>query len=221
MKKLVKYSACIALVFAYGLLAAPAFAQPSYEVGVLGGASGYFPVDVMNAGTGSSGEVGSEIGYGGGFVLGQNMGDHWGGELRYLFLKNDYELDAGSQTVNFTGQSHTVHYDVLFYFSDRDSGVRPYLAGGGGVRNYRGTGTERPDQRFTDLVIFTKASETELVGDFGLGVKFRIGDNGLFRLEFRDYVTNIPKDVITPGPGSDLDGVIHNWAPLFGFSWTW
>jgi hypothetical protein len=147
-------------------------------------------------------------------------GDRWGGELRYLYSKNDFKVESGGQSASLSGQSHTIHYDVLFYLKDSDSAVRPYLAVGGGAKVFQPTGAEQEFQELSDLVLLTKTTQTRPVGDFGGGIKFRVGDNAAFRVEFRDYVSPTPKEVLTPSIGADVGDILHQWTGLVGFSWT-
>jgi hypothetical protein len=206
-----------ALVCCCGLLALPAFGQSQYEVGLLGLISSYQSVDVTTSS--NSGKTGADFGGGGGFFVGQ-VGDRWGGEFRYLYSRNDFKVESGSQSASLAGQTHTVHYDALFYLKDSDSSVRPYLAVGGGAKVYHPTGEEQVFQPLSDLVLLTRTTQTRPVGDFCAGVKFKVGDRGVFRVEFRDYVSPTPKEVLTPSLGAKVGGILHQWTGLFGFSWT-
>lgn len=206
------------LVTLLGLMALPAFAQGRYEIGALGLVTSYKKVDVV--GPDRSGKVGGTWGPAGGFVLGQSMGDHWGGELRYVFFQNDIELESGSESTEFDAQSHAVHYDVLYYITDHERTVRPFLAAGIGVMHYRGTGNEQAFQPMSDLALLTHTTQTVLAGDLGFGVKIRLGGSALLRLEFRDYITKTPDKIIANSIDSEVDDLMHHWAPLVGISWT-
>jgi hypothetical protein len=208
------------ILVACAAIPSSAFAQKELEVGALGLISDYRAVTVSGPG-GASGEVGPGLGFSGGFVLGQNMSNRWGGEFRYLYFRNDLELSSGGQEASLGAQSHAVHYDVLYYLSAPDARVRPYVAFGGGVKHYQGTGSEDPFQPLSSLALLTKTSESKLMGDAGVGVKFRIGRRAVVRLEFRDYVTGVPQEVIAASPGAKIDGILHQLAPLFGITWTW
>ena len=208
----------VTLVTFIGLMAVPLFGQGRTEVGALGLVTSYRKVDVSNSER--SGNVGPTWGPAAGFVVGQSMGDHWGGEFRYVFFQNDIQLEGAGESTDFSSQSHAVHYDVLYYFSDFESRVRPYVAVGVGIKNYRGTGTEQSFQPLSDLALLTNTSQTVLAGDFGAGVKVRFAGNGIFRVEFRDYITKTPDKVIAESIDSEVGEVLHHWAPLFGISWT-
>ena len=141
-------------------------------------------------------------------------------ELRYLYSRNDFKVEAGNRSASMAGQTHTIHYDVLYYFKDSDSSVRPFLAVGFGAKVYHPTGAEQEFQELSDLVLLTRTTQTRPVGDFGGGVKVRVGDRGAFRVEFRDYVSPTPKEVLTPSIGANVGDVLHQWTGLVGFSWT-
>jgi hypothetical protein len=220
MKKLTRSSLWILAALA-AVLPPSALAEGELELGALGLISDYRSLTVSGP-SGASGEVGPGFGFSGGFVLGQNMSNRWGGEFRYLYFRNDLELSSGSQNASLGAQSHAVHYDVLYYLADPDARVRPYVAGGGGVKYYQGTGTEDPFQPLSSLALLTRTSEAKPMGDFGVGVKFRIGRRTVFRVEFRDYMTGVPEKVIAAAPGAKIGGgILHQWAPLFGVTWTW
>ena len=214
-----KASPFIALALALGLSAVPSAAQNEFEVGALGLVSDYQSVAVSNGG--ASGDVKPGFGFSGGFILGQNMSNRWGGEFRYIYFRNDLELKGNGQKADLGAQSHAIHYDVLYYFKDPDARVRPYVAGGFGMKYWQGTGQEDPFQPLSNLALLTATNQVTPVGDFGVGVKFRVGRRAIFRVEFRDYISGVPKEVIAASPGADLGDLLHHWAPLFGFSWTW
>jgi hypothetical protein len=208
----------VTLVTFIGLMAVPLFGQGRTEVGALGLVTSYLKVDVSNSER--SGKVGPTWGPAAGFVVGQSMGDHWGGEFRYIFFQNDIQLESGGESTDFSSQSHAVHYDVFYYFNDFESRVRPYVAAGFGIKNYRGTGTEQSFQPLSDLVLLTNTSQTVFAGDFGGGVKVRFAGNGILRMEFRDYITKTPDKIIAESLDSEVGEILHHWAPLFGISWT-
>lgn len=202
------------------LLTAPAMAQSQMEVGGLGAISTYSSLGVSNNG-GASGDVGPGLGFQGGFVLGQMMSGRWGGEFRYLYFNNELELDTGGATASLGAESHSIGYDVLYYFSDLDAKIRPYVAAGVGMKYFRGRGAEDPFQPGSDLAILTKTNQSVIAGDFGFGVKIRVTENAIFRVEFRDYISPVPKNLITPAPGATFGGdILNHWVPLIGLSWT-
>lgn len=219
MKTVKRLAIAAATATLFVALAAPAAAQSELEIGVLGLISDYNSLTATNPTR--SGDTGPDLGFGGGFLIGQNIKEHWGGEFRYIYSRNNLKLDAGSDSAELDHQSHAVHYDLLYYFTDSDAKVRPYLAAGVGVKYYQGTGTEDPFQPGMDLVLLTASTQALIMGDVGVGVKFRVGSNGVFRVEFRDYITGVPENVIAASPGASISGdLVHQFTPMFGYSWT-
>ncbi len=214
MKPVIPSSLLLALLLSPVILRA----QGNYEVGVIGLVTSYKKVNVESPD--NSGKVGPKFGPAAGFVIGQSIGDHWGGEFRYVYFKNDIELSSSSTSTEFSAESHAVHYDVLYYFSDLDARVRPYVAIGGGVKVFRGTGQEQAFQPLSDLALLTKTTQAVPVGDVGFGVKVRVGSGGMFRIEFRDYISPVPDEIIVESLDSKIGNLLHHFAPLVGFTWT-
>ncbi|MBI3698444.1 MAG: outer membrane beta-barrel protein [Acidobacteria bacterium] len=167
----------------------------------------------------SVGNVGFQPGPSFGGFLGQNMGNHFGGEIRYLYAQNDLKLSSGGAQTTFAGRSHIINYDLMIYAAPRRARVRPYAAGGGGLKFYQGTGAEQAFQPLSNLALLTKTNETLPTVDFGGGVKFYLSHRTAIRVEFRDYITKVPK-VFAASPGARISGVLHQWVPAFGISWT-
>ena len=93
------------------------------------------------------------------------------------------------------------------------------MAGGGGLKFYQGTGAEQAFQPLSNLALLTKTNETLPTVDFGGGVKFHVSRRTAISVEFRDYITKVPK-VFAAAPGASISGVLHQWVPAFGISWT-
>ncbi len=204
----------------FGLLLTAPFLQPasaqSFEVGVIGG--GAFHMDRPVTGS-SAGNAGFKPGFTAGGLLAHNTPGRWGGEMRYQFQKTDLRTSAGSQTATFAGRSHLVHYDVLLYSNSREDSVRPFVAFGGGLKGYQGTGTERAFQPLTNVAILSQVQQWQPMLSFGAGVKWRVGNRLMMRAEVRDFVTPFPKDVIVPSPGNKIGGWLHDITPLIGLSY--
>jgi len=202
------------------LLLGPALSAPAqdkFEVGGLALASSYRSAEVRSGL--SVGAVGFQPGPSGGGLVGQMMNDLLGGEVRYLWAHNKMKLSSGGRETEFSGRSHLVNYDFLLYAASRGARVRPYAAAGGGLKIYQGTGTEQAFQPLSSLALLTKTNETLPVVDFGGGIKFQAAPHFAFRVEFRDYITKVPK-VFAASPGARISGIFHQWAPAFGASWT-
>lgn len=199
------------------LCALPAFAQ-KYEFGMHGGISFYNKTTVTNPR--GNADAGFNTGYGGGITLGQNMYEHLGGEIRYTFLQNDMKLESGSTNASFDGQSHAIHYDFLFHTAGTNASIRPYVAFGGGIKYYRGTGTEQVFQPLSNIALLTKTSETKGMASVGGGVKLRLSNRMWLRLDIHDFLTPFPSNVITPAAGSSVGGWINNIVGTGGITFT-
>ena len=191
-------------------------AENRAEIGGLALVTSYRSADVKSGPR--VGAVGFQPGPSAGGFLGQTMGEHFGGEIRYLFARNDLKLSSGGTQAKFAGRSHIINYDMLAYATGRRARIRPYAAFGGGLKRYQGTGTEQAFQPLSNLALLTKTSETLPAADFGGGVKFHLSRNASLRFEFRDYLTKVPR-VFEPSPGARISGLLHHWVPAIGFSW--
>ena len=192
-------------------------AQSNFEIGGLALATAYNSAGVKSGP--SLGSIGFQPGPSVGGFLGQNLSERIGGEVRYLYAQNNLKLSSGGAQTTFSGRSHIVHYDLLLSPVRRRARIRPYVAGGGGLKYYQGTGTEQAIQPLSNLAILTKTNETLPTVDFGGGVKIRTSSRMTFRVEFRDYITKVPK-VFAASPGAKISGILHQWVPAFGVSWT-
>jgi outer membrane protein W len=198
-------------------LAIPVYAQ-RYEFGIHGGGS--FSTKSKVEQSGGSADAGFGNGFGAGITLGHNMYDRLGGEVRYTYLRNDLRLSGGGQKVTFGGEAHTIHYDFLLHTATYGSKVRPYIAFGAGIKNFRGTGEEHAVQPLANYALLTKTSEIRPLVSFGGGVKFAISKRTMFRIDVHDFFTAAPTKVIAPASGASLSGWIHNIVPTAGFSFT-
>lgn len=206
------------LPFVVVLGVVPANAQ-RFEFGLGGGGSFYTSREVTNQR--GTADAGFKSGWALTTYLGHNSTDLLGGEVRYTYLKNDLKLDGNGGEARFAGESHAVHYDLLFHTSPRQAPVRPYVSAGGGMKIYRGTGTEVVTQPLANLALLTRTTETIPLVSFGGGVKMRLSDHIGFRVDVRDYFTPFPKKLIAPNVGSRIGGWIHNIVPTAAIVFTY
>jgi Outer membrane protein beta-barrel domain len=194
-------------------------AQETYEFG--GEVAGSFYKGTSVDSGPISGTIGYKPGPGGGFYFGQNMSGHWGGELRYLYARNDLKVTSGGAEATFSGQTHNIGYDVLLHLTHPDARIRPFVAAGIGLKIYQGTGAETTVQPLSNLVILTNTNQTVFAGDFGGGIKIRVGGRLTVRLEVHDYVTEVPDKVFARVPGSHISGnIFHQIVPAIGIGYT-
>lgn len=200
------------------LICAPLFAQ-RWELGVGAGAGIYTTPQTITAGARSAN---AGLYPGGGFYtsIGHNPGRKWGGEVRYMWRMNDLKLSAGSTSVRFGAQSHSIGYDFVYHLIHDDSNVRPFVSFGGGMRLYQGTGSEVVVQPLNQFAFLTRASEWKPMASLAAGVKFRIGRSLLLRLEARDTATPTPTRLIAPAFGAALGGWLHDFTVMGGIAWV-
>ncbi len=196
--------------------AASAALAQSWEVGAAGG-YGFYTKKSVTAGS-ATGEVGFENGFAASGWLGNDMHRYIGGEFRYTYRKGDLFVSSGGTKATFAGEAHAIHYDFLIHAAPRGARVRPFAAIGAGIKVYRGTGKTEVFQPLSNLALLSPVTETKGMASVGGGVKFHLTDSIVFRVEVRDYITPIPKQVIAPSVGAKFSGIIHDIVPTFGIA---
>lgn len=199
----------LALVFA------PLGVAQRWEFGAGAGGGFYTSQDVKNAAT--SGSVQIAPGMAASVWLDNNKGNRWGGEIRYDFQPGDLRVSSQSGKASFSAQTHGIHYDFLFHTAPQEARVRPFLAFGGGIKTYRGTGTEVASQPLNQLALLTKTSEVRGMLSLGAGIKVNAGRFG-FRVEAHDFMTQFPNKVIAPAQNVSLGGWLHDLVVSAGVS---
>jgi hypothetical protein len=191
-------------------------AGPHYEFG--GGVIGSFYDKKTFTSSAGNADAGFDTGFGASAWLGHNMYPKLSGEIRYDYLRNDMTLEGSGAKATFGGDSHAIHYDIHYHFTDAASKVRPFVLAGGGVKVFRGTGEERSFQALSQIAVLTHTSEVTGLISLGIGVKMQLSDRVSLRLEFRDNLTPFPKKVIAPNRGTVSGGWVNNFAPTGGLS---
>ena len=189
-----------------------------WEVGAAGGYGASRDVQV-SAGT-ATGSAGFSSGYTFGALLGSQFNRLAGGEIRYTYQADDLRVSSGSTEVKAKARSQALHYDVLIHATSMDSAVRPFLAAGAGVKFYQGTGTEPAFQPLSNLVVLSHTTEAQPLVSVGGGVKFRASKHALLRVDFRDYATPLPTNLLATPGRSKISGWIHDFVLLVGVSTT-
>src|ERR1051326_448773 len=145
----VSVGVCITLALASACMAQ----EHEWEVGAAAG-FGFMHNATINNPTGSV-SAGFDNRFAAGVVIGQELYQHFGGELRYTFRDNDLVLKGTGEKVNMDGDSHLVHYDLLVHAAGKSTRIRPFAAAGGGIRLFGGTGHEYAHQPFGDFALLT------------------------------------------------------------------
>lgn len=183
------------------------------ELGLAGGGS-FFENKSVQAPFGRA-DAGFSRGFAAGVWGGHNY--RWiGGEIRYLFENQQLRVASGATRADFRGRTHAIHYNLLLHAAPAGAKVRPFVAVGGGIKGYQGTGTERLYQPLQEYALLTRTSQWKGLAVFGGGVKWALSPRLTMRLEVYDYLTEFPEKVIAPAPGASLGGWIHNIVPAVG-----
>ncbi len=202
-----------------GLMAmVPSAMAQKWEFGGGVGGSFYLSRDISNGAAKASAKI--ETNVASGVWLGENLGNKWGGEIRYDYQRGDLQLKSGSISESFAGETHALHYDVLWHATARGAKVRPFLAAGAGIKVYRGTGNEVPSRPLDNFALFTKGNELKALLSLGAGVKWQVAPSLQVRLEVHDYITPFPKEIITPNVGSHVAGILQNIVPMIAIAYT-
>jgi len=189
-----------------------------WEVGGAGG-GGFLP-GLSATGPAGSATAGFAPGFALGAVAGQSLYHQLSGELRYTYQRSDLKLSSAGSQATFDGDSHAIHYDLLWHFGTRHSGMRPFVAAGAGVKLYRGTGKEAAYQPLNQFAYLTHTQQIEPLISAGGGVEIPLRPSLSLRVEVRDYVTPFPGQVIAAAPGTQIHGWLHNFVPLVGISYV-
>jgi hypothetical protein len=189
----------------------------TWEVGGAGGVNAALGVNATGAA--GSATAGFQPGVAASFVFGQNLYTRLSGELRYTYLQDDLKLSSGGTQATFGGAAHAVHYDLLWHFGTGEAKVQPFVAVGGGMKLYEGTGKEESYQPLSQFAYLTRTQQLEPMVSAGGGVRMALTPRVILRAEFRDYLTPFPSQVIAAAPGVHISGWTHDFVPMIGISY--
>lgn len=155
-----------------------------------------------------------------GVAVTQNRYEYISGELRYTYQDGDPFLSSGRLKINIQGQSHALHYNVLFHARPRREKIRPYIVGGIGAKYYVVSGPENPSQPLSGIALLKSTDQMKFLATAGAGVKMVMSHHVLLRLDFCDYITTFPRKQIQPAPLGTARGIFHQLTPLAGVSYV-
>jgi hypothetical protein len=197
-------------------LAVSCFGQ-KWEFGGMGGAGFLSNVNVTSPS--GSATAGFQTGGAFGGFVGENLYPHWSGEFQYLYLQNDLHINSSGTNATFTGNAQVMHYDILYHTNRKGSKMQAYVAVGGGVKIYRGTGTPEAYQANYQFGYMTNTQELKPMGDVGVGLRFELRPRVFMRTEIRDYITPFPEQIIAPAPGAKFGSILHDVVPTVSISY--
>lgn len=201
--------------WAAGLFASLAVSQ-TWEAGALGG----FGITPNTTVTSPAGTASTGFKNGGTFGVfgGANDYSYIGGEASYLYRMSDLKLTSGGTEVDLAGHTQFLDFRFLVHFAAREKRFRPFVAAGGGVAIYSGTGEPNAAQPLNNFVALTNTRETKPMASGAAGIKYRLTEHLGLRFEFRDYTTPFPNRLIGPAPGVSLGGWVQNLAAVGGIA---
>ncbi len=159
-------------------------------------------------------------GYQAGFRITENRGRYFGAELEYGFANQPMafvDLRPGLGRLDSDHRIHSLMYSVLFYPTEWDSRLRPYVSAGVGTAFYQVTGDSKAAASVEGIGL---RDRWKLAGSWGGGVKYRINPQWGVRVDLRHQITGVPdyglprrsstfQGSITPA--FNADGVLSNW----------
>jgi opacity protein-like surface antigen len=211
-------------------------ANGEWEASVFGGGSflgaGEYATPIEGPGQISSRTVG--LSYGAGAQIGirvtDNQWQHWGATLEYSFSDQPITVTNLSDSMPSLELGHAIHrfaYDVLYYPSDRDHKLRPFVFAGPGVSLFHVNGSAKDAAaamgiRLSDPWKFTM--------NWGGGVKYLLKKQFAASFQFSDSISGVPgyglpeTGRVISGvyvPGFCPEGRLHNWLIGIGLVFQW
>jgi hypothetical protein len=195
-----------------------------WEIGGLGGYGWYLNSTVSNS-VAYNPALSADTGFLSratlGVVFAENHSHHWGGEIRWLYQGGGPQIQLNQATTSMRGYSNLVTYDFVVYPVRGESGVRPYLAGGAGVKAYTASDFRFINQQPTaGLAVLRPVTQAEPAISVGGGLKYSMTKHAQFRVDFRIYFTPTPNDVIRATGPSVIHGWLSELVPAAGFSYV-
>ncbi len=209
----------LSLMFLASAVATPAAFAQKWEVGFGVGGS-FLTSDTIDSPAGNANAT-RDPGLAVSAWLDNNIGSGlFGGELRYDHENGDLKLSSGGTSAKFASQSNAVHYDFLYNFTSSESAIRPFVAAGGGVKWYSGTGTEQVYQPLSNIAVFSDVRDLRPMVSVGAGSRFNIAKATVLRLEVHDYLTPFPSTLIAPVSGNSVSGWLQDFVASAGISFA-
>jgi hypothetical protein len=131
------------------------------------------------------------------------------------------EIEGNGVRTSMRGYSNLIAYDFLLYPVRSESGLRPYLAGGAGIKVYTGTDIPFVGQGPTaNLALLRPETQVEPAISVGGGLKYHLIKHLQFRIEVHAYFSPAPSHVIRPVRYAEIRGWLNEVVPNAGFSYV-
>jgi hypothetical protein len=197
-------------------LSSACMAQP-FEIGAMAGYAWDHDASIGNPS--GSVEAGFKPGFAGGALFGDDMYQHIGGEIRWLYRVGGPQLTAPGVKVSASGFTNLVHYDLLVHLTSREERIRPYIAGGAGIKVFTGPHLPALDQSLGNFAVISPGNHVEPLISVGAGVKYRVSKGLQLRLDFHAYMSPCPGDLFRVASPSAIHGWIYDFLPTLGASY--
>ncbi|MGB9458116.1 MAG: hypothetical protein WCB12_18845 [Bryobacteraceae bacterium] len=204
----------IFLILAFALCG---FAQ-QWELGGIGGVG--FLNNVSVSGAAGSANAGFAPGVVAGAFFGQNLNAHWSGEVRYEFFDSGLKLSGAGSSASFSGVAHAVHYDLIYHTNRKHSPVQFFVALGGGMKIFDGTGAPEAYQPLSQYGYFTQTHQLKPMLSVGGGFTYKLNERLYLRTEVRDFISPFPTTVIAPPPGVTYGSILQNIVPMVSIAYV-
>ncbi len=152
--------------------------------------------------------------------FGQTIYSRLSGELHYGLYDSDLKLSSAGSSATFSGVAQVVYYDLVLH-TNRASRTQFFVAGGGGMKLFDGTGREQAYQPLSQFGYFTKTHSIKPMGDVGVGLRYALTARLSLRLELHDYLTGFPTQVLTPAPGTHYGSILQDFVPTVGLGYQY
>jgi hypothetical protein len=204
--------------FALATILSSACLAQQWELGFLGGFGWSHDATIVNP-TGSA-QAGMKPAFVGGVVFDENLYKYIGGEFRYMFRVGEPQLRFQGTEANTTGYTNIIHYDLMIHTAPDEATIRPYFAGGAGIKVYTGTGRRYATQPLLNFALLTPVNQVEPLISVGGGVKCRVSRSVQLRVDFRAYMTPLPDELFRPVFPSVVHGWVYDFVPTAGVSYV-
>ena len=153
-------------------------------------------------------------------VWAENPFQYIGGEFRYMYRWGGQKLTSNGTQASMDGYANVITYDLVIHLKSRESRVRPYVAGGSGIKIYTGSGQRSSPQPLSDIALLVPGTQIEPVISTGAGLKYLLRPGLQIRVDFRTHMTPLPNDLIRPVGRSAIHGWSYDFVPMVGVSYT-
>jgi hypothetical protein len=210
MRTLLSIIGCVALLASHGR-------AQQWEFGAIAGYGWNHDATIANGPASAS--AGFHPGFALGTVLGENMYNYIGGEFRYLFRWGSPLIDYQGTRASANGYSNILTYDLLVHMTPRDNRLRPYVAGGAGIKIYTSTNDQPFVQPLKDFAVILPVTQVEPAISVGGGIKYRVARHVQIRADFRAYMTPLPNQLFRPTGSSISRGWLFDFMPQVGIGY--